>query len=121
MSAAPLVLLAAPPGDPADDLRAALITAGFAVAEAAPGPPPPDLAPASVVVVSAGPGFVRSLRAELGDHILPVIWVAPTPDALAAGLAAGADAGLARPVDPTALVAQVRAAVRVREQAVKLA
>lgn len=118
---APLVLLATPPGDPADDLRAALTAAGFAVADAAPGPPLPDLAPASAVVVSAGPGFVRLLRAELGDHVLPVIWVAQTPDALAAGLAAGADAGLVRPVDPAVLVAQVRAAARVREQVKKLA
>ncbi|HET6573058.1 MAG TPA: SpoIIE family protein phosphatase [Fimbriiglobus sp.] len=118
---APLVLLAAPPGDPADDLRAALVAAGFVVADATPGPPLPDLAPASAVVVSAGPGFVRLLRAELGDHILPVIWVAATPDAIAAGLSAGADAGLVRPVDPAVLVAQVRAAIRVREQAVKLA
>lgn len=120
MSAVPLVLLAAPPGDPADDLRSALADAGFRVADVA-GPPLPDLASATAVVVCAGVGFIRLLRAELGDHILPVIWVAPAPDVLAAGLAAGADAGLVRPVDPAALVAQVRAAVRVRAQAAKLA
>jgi hypothetical protein len=116
----PLVLLAAAPGDPADDLRSALTAAGLRVADVA-GPPLPDLAPATAVVVSESVGFVRLVRAELGDHILPVIWVAPTPDALAAGLGAGADAGLVRPVEPAALVAQVRAAIRVREQAAKLA
>jgi hypothetical protein len=116
----PLVLLAAAPGDPADDLRSALTAAGFAVADAA-GPPLPDLAPATAVVVSDGVGLVRLLRAELGDHILPVIWVAPTAEALVAGLGAGADAGLVRPVEPAALVAQARAAIRVREQAAKLA
>jgi hypothetical protein len=121
MTTAPIVLLATPPGDPTDDLRSILSAAGFVVADAAPGPPLPDLAPASAVVVTAGPGFVRLLRAELGDHLLPVIWVAATPDALAAGLSAGADAGLVRPVDPAALVAQVRAAIRIREQASKLA
>jgi hypothetical protein len=117
---APLVLLAAAPGDPADDLRSALTAAGFAVTDAA-GPPLPDLAPATAVVVSDSVGFVRLLRAELGDHILPVIWVASTAEALALGLGAGADAGLVRPVDPAALVAQVRAAGRVRAQAAKLA
>lgn len=120
MSAVPLVLLAAPPGDPADDLRSALTAAGLRVADVA-GPPLPDLAPATAVVVCAGLGFVRLLRAELGDHVLPVIWVAPDADALAAGLGAGADAGLVRPVDPAALVAQVRAAARVRAQAARLA
>src|SRR5918994_810108 len=94
MSAVPLVLLAAPPGAPADALRSALTAAGLRVADVT-GPPLPDLAPASAVVVCAGLGFVRLLRAELGDHILPVIWVAPDPEALAAGMGAGGDAGMA--------------------------
>ena len=115
---APLVLIAATPGDPADDLRAALTAAGFRVADAVGSS---DLATATAVVVGESVGLVRRLRAELGDRILPVIWIAPDADAFAAGLAAGADAGLVRPVDPAALVAQVRSAVRVREQATKLA
>jgi hypothetical protein len=126
MTAAPLILLAAPPGEPADGLRAALTAAGFAVADAALGPPAPDLAPVFAVVVHAGgspvpaAGFTRRARAELGERIVPVIWVAPSAEAVAAGLDAGADAGLVRPVEPAVLVAQVRAAVRVRAQAATL-
>src|SRR5579885_3424119 len=121
------VLLTSPTDTPADDLRAALTAAGFAgsvspfSAEIAP-----PLTPAAVVVsVGDGPvaaaGFVRRLRAELGERIVPVVWVAPSPAAVAAGLDAGADACLVRPVDPAVLVAQVRAAVRVQAQAAKLA
>jgi sigma-B regulation protein RsbU (phosphoserine phosphatase) len=127
MTAPPLVLLASPSGASPDDLRAALAAAGFAVAGAELGPPPPDLAAASAVVVNVGDspvpaaGFTRLVRAELGDRIVPVVWLAPTPDVLTVGLDAGADAGLVRPYEPAALVAQVRAAVRVRTQAEKLA
>jgi sigma-B regulation protein RsbU (phosphoserine phosphatase) len=127
MTAAPLILLAAPPGEPADGPRAALAAAGFAVADTALGPATPDLAPVAAVVVHAGPstlpaaGFTRRLRAELGDRILPVVWVAPSADAVAAGLDAGADVVLAGPIEPGVLVAQVRAAVRVGAQAAGLA
>ena len=105
------VHLAAPPDDPADDLRAVLAAAGFAVTAG-----PPGAADVLVVVAGADP---RALRADREG--VPVVWVVPTPDGVAAGLDAGADAVVPREAAPAVLAAQVRALLRRGEERADLA
>ncbi|MBA4065327.1 MAG: hypothetical protein C0501_16775 [Isosphaera sp.] len=125
----PTVLLSAPPGGPADDLRGWLAAAGFAVRPHALGSAPAvDLAAAAAAVVDAADppaaaAQTRRWRAELGDDLVPVVWVLPAadPDLAARGLDAGADAVLARPLAAGVFVAQVRAAARARAAAARVA
>src|SRR4051794_14411681 len=117
----PTVLLSAPPQSPADDLRRLLAAAGFAVADHLLGSPPAvDLSPVVVAVVGVGEradvaaAQTRRWRVELGDRAVPVLWVIPFASAeiTALGLDAGAEACLARPVEPAVFAAQVRALAR---------
>lgn len=117
------VLLSAPPGTGAEDLRRHVAAAGFAVSDHALGSAPAvDFAPVAVAVIDAAErpevaaAQTRRWRAELGDECLPVLWVAPAELAPAA-LDAGADAVVPRTVAPAALVAQVRSMARTRAAA----
>ena len=112
---------------PSDDLRHALAAAGFAVADHALGSTPPvefDAIAVAVVDVGDRPDAAaaqtRRWRIELGDHLVPVLWVCPVESA-AAGLAAGADTVLSRPLDDRVFVAQVQAMARVHAAAVRVA
>ncbi|OWK39160.1 hypothetical protein [Fimbriiglobus ruber] len=132
MTTAPLhVLLVTSPDASADALRDALLATGCTVADLPPGTPP-DAAAAHAVVVSVGAGAVpaaaartRTVRAALGEHLVPILWVVPAGDAAAeagtAGMDAGADACLTWPVAPALLAAQLRAAARVRTRVGQLA
>ena len=124
------VLLSSGPADPADDIRAVLEAAGFAVATHVLGSTPAvgfDAVAAAIIEVGERPDIAaaqtRRWRIELGDDIVPVVWVLPesTANAAAAGLDAGADACLARPLDPAVLVAQVHTLARTRAAAARLA
>jgi serine phosphatase RsbU (regulator of sigma subunit) len=124
----PTVLLSAAAAP--EDLRESLAGAGFAVLEHALGSTPPvDFASVAVALVEVGERpdaaalQTRRWRAELGDEFVPVVWVLPRADAelAARGLDAGADAILARPLDPAVLVAQVKSGARVRALASRVA
>lgn len=123
----PTVLLSAAPAAPADDLRAILEAAGMAVvAHELGAAAPTDFAAVDVAVVAPGAvaaatAQTRRWRAELGDVVLPILWVSPTADAAPAALDAGADACLVRPVAADAVVAQVRAMARTRATAARTA
>src|SRR5207248_1955594 len=119
----PTVLVSAVPPAAAADLREWLSAAGFAVLDHPLGAPPAiDFGPVSAAVVDVGEKAeaaalqTRRWRAELGDELVPLVWVLPAASAeqTARGLDAGADVVLARPLDAAAFVAQVRAAARAR-------
>jgi serine phosphatase RsbU (regulator of sigma subunit) len=129
------VLLSSPPDSTGDELRKLCAAAGFVVADHLLGSAPAvDFNPVVVAVVEVGgawpPGVtswtdvaaaqVRRWRAELGDQFVPVLWVGPA-DTAVAGLDAGADAALARPADPTAFTAQLRALARARATCARVA
>jgi DNA-binding response OmpR family regulator len=115
----PTILVSTNLPDRADDLGEWLAATGFAVRPHAVGTAAGvefGSLTAAVVEVGARPDSAaaqtRRWRAELGDELLPILWVLPTADAAVAvlGLEAGADAVLARPLDRAAFAAQVRAA-----------
>src|SRR5205809_2328518 len=102
------VLLSSPPDSTGDELRKLVASAGFVVADHLLGSAPAiDFGPVVVAVVEVGEradvaaAQTRRWRAELGDQFVPVLWVA-SPEKVIAGLDAGADAVLARPVEPIA-------------------
>lgn len=123
------VLLTSSPGSPSDDLRAAIAGAGFAATDHILGAiPSVDFDPVIAAVIDVGDRVdvaaaqTRRWRAELGDHLVPVLWVLPgeSPTAAIRGLDAGADAVLARPLDPAVFAAQVRAMARAHATAARL-
>ncbi|MDB5308857.1 MAG: hypothetical protein JWO38_3059 [Gemmataceae bacterium] len=123
------VLLSATPQAPADDLRRLLPTAGYVVADHSLGSPPSvDFGPLVAAVVEVGNQIepaaaqTRRWRVELGDQVVPILWVIPAGSAGVAtqGLDAGADACLARPFDPPVFTAQVKAMARCHASAARL-
>jgi hypothetical protein len=123
MPARPLVFLAAPPHAPADDLRGLLADAGFAVEIHPVGTGDRlDFGSASAIVLVVGSVLApaaaqtRLWKAEMRDDAVPVLWVLPfeSQELTIAGLNAGADAVLSRPLDPAVLAAHVRALARAR-------
>lgn len=115
---------------PSTDLRGWLAEAGFAVREHSLGSAPGvEFSSISVAVVEVGTqaeaaiGQTRRWRAELGDELLPIVCVLPPDGANPAArlLDAGADAVFARPLDAGVFLAQVRAAVRMRSSAGRVA
>jgi serine phosphatase RsbU (regulator of sigma subunit) len=121
------VLLSCPPTSTGQELHRFVTAAGFAIADHRLGSPPTvDFGPAAVAVIEVGDSHdiaaaqTRRWRAELGDHFLPILWVA-TPDAIVAGLDAGADVVLPRPVEEGVFGAQLRALARARSTAAKAA
>ena len=110
-------------------IRDALIDAGFAVVPHALGSTPAvDFSPIGVAIVDVGnrvevaAAQTRRWRIELGDDILPVLWLLPTASSALAiqALDAGADACLAQPLDADTLVAQVKALARTQASAARL-
>ena len=96
------VLLSSPPGSPADDVRKLITSAGFDVADHALGSAPAvDFGSIAVAVIEVAErtelaaSQTRRWRAELGDQIVPVVWIA-SPDRAAAGLDAGDTTGTLR-------------------------
>ena len=120
-----LVSAASPPAD----LRAWLANAGLAVVDHVLGSVPPvDFEPISAAVIEVGDRpdaaaiQTRRWRAELGDDLVPIVWILPAPDGRLAtrGLDSGADAVLACPLQAELLVAQIRGAARARTVARRL-
>lgn len=125
----PTILLSAPLRAPSD-LASALAPGGLAVVRHALGATPPvDFTPVVAAVVevadhpAAAAAQTRRWRIELGDTLIPIVWVLPasSDDLAALGLDAGADAVLARPFAPQVLLAQVRAAARLHAAAARAA
>jgi sigma-B regulation protein RsbU (phosphoserine phosphatase) len=125
-----MILLSTNPPGPATELVEWLAGAGFAVRPHAVGAATGvkfGRLTAAVMDVGeksdAAAAQTRRWRAELGDELLPIVWVLPAADAALAalGLDAGADVVLARPLDRAAFVAQVRAAARFRAAAARVA
>ena len=121
------VLLSSPPDSTGDELRKLVASAGFAVADHLLGSPPAvDFGPVVVALIEVGAradvaaAQTRRWRAELGDQFVPVLWVT-SPERAAAGLDAGADAVLTRPLDPAVFVAQLRALARAQATAARVA
>ena len=121
------VLLSTPPTSTGDELRRLVTAAGFVVADHLLGAPPAvDFGPVVVAVIEVGDtpevaaAQTRRWRAELGNHFLPMMWVS-APNTIAAGLDAGADAVLPRPVEPAVFSAQLRALARAHSTAAKVA
>ncbi len=73
--------------------------------------------------VDAAVAQTKRWRAELGDDLLPIVWVLSRASALltARGLDAGADVVLSDPLEAGVLLAQVRAASRLRAIGQRLA
>jgi hypothetical protein len=118
-----VLLSVAANGPKIEDLRATLVGAGFAIRTHTLGSAPGvefGLIEAVVIEVSEKPDVAamqtRRWRAELGDELIPIVWVLPVANADLArsGLDAGADVVLARPLDSGLFVAQIRAASRLR-------
>jgi serine phosphatase RsbU (regulator of sigma subunit) len=123
------VLLSSPPDAPApeEEVRRLIASAGFAVIGHRLGSAPAvDFGPVVVAVVEVGEraevaaAQTRRWRAELSDQIVPVVWIA-APDLAAAGLDAGADVVLSRPVESAAFVAQLRRLARLHATAARVA
>jgi phosphoserine phosphatase RsbU/P len=122
------VLLSA--AEPPDGVRDLLSGAGLPVMDHVLGAiPAVEFGGISAALIEVGDdpdaaaAQTRRWRAELGDDLVPLIWILPKADErlAARGLDAGADAVLARPLDPAVLLAQVRSADRARTRALRLA
>jgi serine phosphatase RsbU (regulator of sigma subunit) len=122
------VLFSSAPGSATGaDTRKLISTAGYAVTDHALGATPAiDFDPVVVAVVEVGDRVetaaaqTRRWRAELGDHIIPVLWLA-APQHIATGLDAGADAVLPHTTEPAVVVAQLRALARLHSTASRVA
>jgi serine phosphatase RsbU (regulator of sigma subunit) len=121
-----VLLSVAANGPKIDDLREILVGTGFAIRTHALGSAPGvEFGHIDAVVVEAGDKpdaaaiQTRRWRAELGDEVVPIVWVLPSANADLArsGLEAGADVVLARPIDPGLFIAQLQAACRMRAAA----
>jgi len=119
----PIVLFSASSLSSVGDVRELLSSAGFGVREHTLGSSPGvDFAPIAVALIEVSDQVdtavtqTRRWRAELGDEHLPIVWIIPSPDAATTtrGLDSGADAVLARPIDDSVFLAQLRTAIRAR-------
>lgn len=117
-------------GDPAPpDLRTALEAAGFAVSPAGfGGIDPAEVARSQAVVIAVTPRVVstaqalgRRWRIELGEHYVPIVWLADADVPPTAGLDSGADTVLRQPAAADHVVAQVKALLRVQHLHTRLA
>lgn len=124
------VLLSRTPGDPDSELRRRIAAAGFSILDHALGSTPGvDFAPVLVAVIEVGgkvdvaAAQTRRWRAEHGDDLIPILWVAParSRDVAVAGLDAGADAVMECSIDVEVLSAQLRSAARLRATASRVA
>jgi len=124
------VLLSSLPHSNPDAIRESLAAAGFAVVPHALGSAPAvDFTSLAVAAIDVGERVdlaaaqTRRWRLELGDHIVPVLWLLPDASAAIAfqGYEAGADACLVRSSEPGTLAAQVKALARTQAAAARLA
>jgi sigma-B regulation protein RsbU (phosphoserine phosphatase) len=115
------VLLSYPLNLDVAGVRRTLGDAGFTVADHVLGSTPAvDFGPVAAAVVVAGEradsaaAQTRRWRIELGDELVPILWLIPcgSPQLAVDGLEAGADAAQLLSVEPAILVAQLRAMVR---------
>ena len=111
--------------DNVEILRMRLSTLGYAVDEATDGEQalariaadPPDLVLLDVMMPKIdGLEVVRRLKADKSLPFMPVIMVTAktTPKDVVAGLEAGADDYLTKPIDHGALIARVRSMLRIK-------
>jgi phosphoserine phosphatase RsbU/P len=110
-------------GDPAPaDARAALEVAGFAVSPVGlSGIDPAEVARSQAVLVavnarvlSTAQALCRRWRIELGEHYVPIVWLAADDVSATAGLDAGADTVVRPSAVPDHLVAQLKALLRIQ-------
>ncbi len=124
------VLLSRSSDNLASDLHRALTEAGFAVVDHTLGSAPSvEFGSVLVGVIDVGgkpdaaAAQTRRWRAELGDELVPLVWVLPGSSAelAARGLDVGADIVLSHPLEQDVLIAQIRAAIRTRTVGLRLA
>jgi serine phosphatase RsbU (regulator of sigma subunit) len=124
-----MAVLAASPQVSTDDVRAFLHDTGCRITEVILGTHERlDCAKTQIVVTTLGETLAfaaaqtRLWRAEMGDYPIPILWVLPYPSAelTVNGLDAGADACLARPLDPAVFTAQLRALLRNQQRGARL-
>jgi serine phosphatase RsbU (regulator of sigma subunit) len=119
MSETVLLSASTPPSDLHHWLAAANLNIVHHVLGSVPGV---NFAPIAVAVIDVGQQLeialvqTRRWRAELGDELVPIVWILPAadPTVTVRGLEAGADVVLARPLTEAVLLAQLRAAMRAR-------
>ena len=125
----PRVLFSASPNANCHAIRESLVESGFDVTPhglaSAPGI---DFTSVCVAIIHVGERVdlaaaqTRRWRLELGDQVVPVLWLLPDASAAIAfqGFEAGADACLPRAVEPDTLAAQVKALARTHASAARL-
>jgi sigma-B regulation protein RsbU (phosphoserine phosphatase) len=121
--ATPPILVCAGEPAAADEVRQALAGGGYPAAVHLLGTPDPgDLSGCRLVVVDGRPAggpvleWCRRLRGRLDEAFVPLLFLAEGgPAACLAGLEAGADTCLVRPLAPGELLAQVRALLRIKD------
>ncbi len=121
------VLLSCPSDSPHDELRQILAAAGFSIVDHLLGSAPAvDFAAIAVAVIEVGAKVdvavtqTRRWKAELGDHCVPILWVA-TPGQAVVGFEAGAEAVATQPLQKEAFIAQIHALIRVQALTARLA
>jgi sigma-B regulation protein RsbU (phosphoserine phosphatase) len=119
------VLLSSMLHSDSESIRESLAAAGFTVVPHGLGAAPTvDFTSLAAAVIDAGErtdlaaAQTRRWRLELGDHIVPVLWLLADPADANSGFAAGADACLERTSDT--LAAQVKAMARMQATAARL-
>jgi sigma-B regulation protein RsbU (phosphoserine phosphatase) len=119
------IVIVAPPQVASDDYRSWLTAAGYTVEEISFGTEQRmDGKRVKVLVVLLGDSvapaasLTRWWRAEMGEPSIPILWLLPfsSNDLHVAGLEAGADACLARPVEAGVFLAQVQRMVQLRQR-----
>jgi sigma-B regulation protein RsbU (phosphoserine phosphatase) len=117
------ILLSRSLDNPVSDVHHALARSEFEIVDHVLGSAPTvefNAVLAAVIDVGeradAAVAQTRRWRAELGDDLVPIVWVVPghTHGLVARGLDAGADVVLRQPLEGAALTAQLRSAARMR-------
>jgi serine phosphatase RsbU (regulator of sigma subunit) len=126
------ILLSRSPDNPASSCRRTLAEAGFAVVDHVLGSSPSvEFGSVLVAIIEVGTRVdsataqTKRWRAELGDDLVPIVWIMTDPELsqekAARGLDAGADVVVWQPLEDIRLIAQVRAAARMRTIGIRVA
>lgn len=116
-------------GEPAPtEIRAALESGGFAVSPTGlNGIDPAEVARSQAVLIAVSSkvqhtaqALCRRWRIELGEHYVPIVWIADDDVPSIAGLDSGADSVLRVSGAPEIVVAQMKALLRVQHLHVRL-